>query len=1048
MADVITRLRVESSEYDSKIKRASQSLLHLEQACRKVGGTLAVVEKDELEFVRSLGKMETVSRDARGQIGELTKAFTDLSMMYKRLTDEEKKGDFGKALSGSLDQLKTRIQETKKDLADINQELSGSKFGQFGSLIDGVGKQMGLNANITELLTSKTALMTAGIGASIAIVGKATDAWARYNQELSRQDQVTTVTTGLKGPEADAMTDAARSIADTYGVDFREVINAANTLMTQFGQTGAQSLQLIRDGMQGMIMGDGPKLLSMIQQYAPSFRDAGISASQLVAIIHNSEGGIFTDQNMNAIVTGIKNIRLMTNQTSEALGKMGIDGADMTRKLNEGTMTVFEALGQVSDAIERTGSGSQAAGEVMQYVFGRQGAVAGTKLGEAIATLNTNLNETKRQTGDLGVAFAELQTANERLNKAIREAFEYDGWEQMTVGIKTGLLDALSSVLETTIKIKESWVGDVGKTIFNTIGSAALETMGPLGRLFNLIRGIKREVSDTGNKPTGVEIGGLMKNLPERVRRPMQEADALRKVEDAPARQETHRKNLSRYDAQIAEQRKNVASLVASLGESSMVPAIQEAIDGEKKRLKELQQMRETYAREAEKILAPKVEVKVETQDATARIKELTSKLKELRAEREKARQAGDVEKVKSIDSRISTVSGDIKLLGGSVSTPTTTKEVTIQQKLSELEKEAVNASEQRREEIRATIQELDRELAKQKEIVAALHDVPADAVGKAYRDMLRGGRVQMPDEAPLSTSRVGIMPGYLTQPVTDAPTALQAAQYEAAKSVKAEDVKVDTSTLQSILRNALQEGIDTATLNLDGVAEQIGRGINVPDETWQGILDEYNALREAIGQDPIEIDFKTGKLKELKENSKGLAGDWQNASSAIQAVGSALGSIEDPAAKVAGIVAQAIATVAQSFASALARPESRTGGVWGWIAAAAAGTATMVSTIATIKSSTKGGFAEGGIVPGNAFSGDNLRISDYGINSGELILSRSQQDSIAAQLTGDDGQASGGGSPYVTGETLFLGISNTLRRQGRGEIVTTSMLRRAGIRL
>jgi hypothetical protein len=85
--------------------------------------------------------------------------------------------------------------------------------------------------------------------------------------------------------------------------------------------------------------------------------------------------------------------------------------------------------------------------------------------------------------------------------------------------------------------------------------------------------------------------------------------------------------------------------------------------------------------------------------------------------------------------------------------------------------------------------------------------------------------------------------------------------------------------------------------------------------------------------------------------------------------------------------------------------------------------------------------------VPGNSFSGDNLRISDYGINSGELILSRSQQDSIAAQLTGDDGQASGG-VPYVTGETLFLGISNTLRRQGRGEIVTTSMLRRAGIRL
>ena len=426
---------------------------------------------------------------------------------------------------------------------------------------------------------------------------------------------------------------------------------------------------------------------------------------------------------------------------------------------------------------------------------------------------------------------------------------------------------------------------------------------------------------------------------------------------------------------------------------------IQAEVDAAKKMLSDYQQA-------AKQILSP-VKPVIETSGAEQSIDSLKGKLAELEAQRKKAIAAGDTDLSKNLAKQITQTKADIKGLGGSVSTSTTTKEVTIQQKISELEKEAVKASEQRREEIRATIQELDRELAKQKEIVAALHEVPADAVGKAYSDMLRGGRVQLPDEAPLSTAHVGIMPGYLTQPVTDAPTALQAAQYEAAKSVKAEDVKVDTSTLQSILRNALQEGIDTATLNLDGVAEQIGRGINVPDETWQGILDEYNALREAIGQDPIEIDFKTGKLKELKENSKGLAGDWQNASSAIQAVGSALGSIEDPAAKVAGIVAQAIATVSLTFASSL----KGTVTPWDWIAAAAAGTATMVSTIAAIKSSTKGGFAEGGIVPGNSFSGDNLRISDYGINSGELILSRSQQDSIAAQLTGDDGQASGGGS-------------------------------------
>ena len=40
MADVITRLKLESGEYDSKIKRAAQGLQRMEEECRKVGGTL------------------------------------------------------------------------------------------------------------------------------------------------------------------------------------------------------------------------------------------------------------------------------------------------------------------------------------------------------------------------------------------------------------------------------------------------------------------------------------------------------------------------------------------------------------------------------------------------------------------------------------------------------------------------------------------------------------------------------------------------------------------------------------------------------------------------------------------------------------------------------------------------------------------------------------------------------------------------------------------------------------------------------------------------
>ena len=513
MADVISRLRLESGEFNSKIKRAGQELMAYSEHCKKMSIQMGFANKDAKDFAKSLGSMQTTSSSARGKINELTEAFVNLKVMYKNMTDAEKNSEFGKNLSASLDKLKVRINDAKKDLADVTKELGNvdikntSGIGNFGNIIDGIGHKMGITANLTELVTSRTALMTAGMGASVAAVTKATEAWASYNAELAKQDQITTVTTGLKGDDANRMTDQARALSDTYNVDFREAINAANTLMTQFGQTGEQAMSLIRDGMQGMIQGDGPKLLSMIQQYAPAFRDAGVSASQLVAVIQNSEGGIFTDQNMNAIVMGIKNIRLMTSATSEALGKLGIDGEEMTRKLNDGSMSIFDALKKVAQAVEGTSSSSQAAGEVMQQVFGRQGAMAGTKLGEAIASLNLNLEETKRQTGEVGKAYDDLYDANVRLNGAIRDCFEYDGWDQMATGIKANLVNALAVVLESCKSIYDK-LADIGALkVFDFVASSVLRCVKPFGLLYDYARKLFAELgggapAPKDNKPT------------------------------------------------------------------------------------------------------------------------------------------------------------------------------------------------------------------------------------------------------------------------------------------------------------------------------------------------------------------------------------------------------------------------------------------------------------------------------------------------------------------------------------------------------------------
>ena len=143
MADSILRLRVQSDEYDNKLKRAAEGLTRYADECRKAGGTLQYVDEGVLEFTRSLGKMDTVAKTTTGSLSEMKKTYTELSAQYRKMTDEEKKGEYGQALRQSLDQLRGRIKDTEGDLKDINKELNGSS-GLSGAL-DSVTGKLGLS---------------------------------------------------------------------------------------------------------------------------------------------------------------------------------------------------------------------------------------------------------------------------------------------------------------------------------------------------------------------------------------------------------------------------------------------------------------------------------------------------------------------------------------------------------------------------------------------------------------------------------------------------------------------------------------------------------------------------------------------------------------------------------------------------------------------------------------------------------------------------------------------------------------------------------------
>lgn len=147
MADLISRLKLESGEFDSKIKRAGQELLAYSEHCKKVGLQMGFANEDAKKFASALGSMATTSQTVRGKLNELTSTFTDLSVMYKNMTEQEKNSPFGKNLAASLDQLKTRINDTKAQLNDVSVELGNTKqaAGGAGSIVDELTSKFGLN---------------------------------------------------------------------------------------------------------------------------------------------------------------------------------------------------------------------------------------------------------------------------------------------------------------------------------------------------------------------------------------------------------------------------------------------------------------------------------------------------------------------------------------------------------------------------------------------------------------------------------------------------------------------------------------------------------------------------------------------------------------------------------------------------------------------------------------------------------------------------------------------------------------------------------------
>ena len=454
------------------------------------------LQKEIQNNVRTENEQEGSLKQLRAQLSNATKK-------YDEMAKAEREGAKGQALAQHIneitDKLKLAEEETQRYYRNVGNyynsmmqaadDLQGTEFFGMDIVNDTeVSNIIKLAQNMDGLTDKLKAFGKTAIGlvmnpyfaalAGVVGVGMAFKWFYDYNKGLMEATRLTREFTGYTGEALETMRNSIAATADTMGKDFKDVLGTADNLMANFHLSGEQAMDVINKGFASGadLSGD---MLQKIQQYAPTFHDAGISADQMVAIIQQTRSGIFSDKGLDIIDMASKKIREMSSGTASSLDAIGISSKQVQEDLAKGTKSTFDVIQEVSTKMKNFGADSQQVGDVLKNVFGKQGAQAGIQLIEQLDTMSTSLDEVKKQTGAWGNVQLENIKLQKELNTYMSSMFDFSqkGFASIITAGKqfgTKVLVQIMKGLFNTINYFIDWYNDslLLRGVINALGTS------------------------------------------------------------------------------------------------------------------------------------------------------------------------------------------------------------------------------------------------------------------------------------------------------------------------------------------------------------------------------------------------------------------------------------------------------------------------------------------------------------------------------------------------------------------------------------------------
>ena len=990
MADVITRLKVDSQEYDARLKRATQSLNEMTHAAEVQGNKIATANQKNIALAKSLGNMQTVSTTARGKMQELSSAIESATLMYNRLSAAEKKGTFGRALSQSVNQLQGRLKGLQGEMAAVQGKMGGfgAKFGQ------------GLSSAFS--MFGPAALATGGVMAAVGGLKKVMGDMVSINMQFEQSTANLAAIMGTTKDNVSALTNQAKQLGATTQYTAVQ-ITELQTNLARLGFTEQEILNSTKS-VQALATATGADLGEAANLAGAALRGFGLNATEMERVA-------------SVLAVSTTKSALSFEKLATAVPIV----APVAKQFGFTIEDVTVLLGKLSDAGFDASSAATASRNIFLNMANSSGKLA-QALGRPIKSIE-DLAPALKELKDRGIDLAEMLSLTDKRSVAAFATF-VEGADTM-LDLKnaiSGCSDALQGMVDEQLNTLQGSV-----TILNSAWEGLMltfsESNGTIKTVVDSLTELLTAYTNWRKRNQGgdaaIQTYELADEKTAKLGNEYLEADRKAGMSDSAIKKQAEAER-----AAIEKERDAMRDLLlewekaGKLGWGSkevqaLMPRVQETFKGlNGYPIDWAEQMQKQIAHRNDNIAVQDYIISATTEQPTATAptgsgeggsssasnSKALAKLKAQYEEQEKAQ-------IAALD-RMAMNEEDY-------------------------EAEVYRIRRETLEKIAALYQEDTAEKARANAALAQL-DIQYQGIQMRLANMGKGsGKTNTEQIGPSGYSQAGI--SAFRSEIQGSMKNMQMGSDE--YMFQAERL-VDLNTFENLLKTAIANGIQPDQAMLEGLFEQIDNATfsdnalelvpSVPDDAWAELTAQINEHLANLGLDQIELDVKTGGVKSLNKEVEGTIDHVSGAASAFQALGDAMSNIDDPGAQVAGLIAQAIGSVAAGYGAATA--QAATMGPWAWITFAITGLATMISTIAGIKSATAGSYASGGIVPGTSYSGDNTIIA---ANAGEVVLNRAQQTNLASQLEAGSLPNNLHLSTEISGTNLRVVLDNDNRSKG-----------------